>query len=104
LPDKWQHEPEHKAGYIDIFRISSFERLPVKLRLNLRSASLLTEEYPLAEQYLTKISDNEYVLDTEVCSYEGVGRFVMGLLSDIEIVNSSELKEFVENKIKNYGK
>jgi predicted DNA-binding transcriptional regulator YafY len=104
LPNQWQYESEHKAGYIDIFRISSFDRLPVKLRLNLRSASLLTEEYPLAEQYLTKISDNEYILETEVCNYEGVGRFIMGLLSDIEIINSPQLKEFIENKIKNYGK
>jgi predicted DNA-binding transcriptional regulator YafY len=104
LPDKWLYEPEHKAGTIDIFRISSFERFPVKLRLGLRSASLLTEEYPLAEQYLTKISDNEYLLETEVCSYEGVGRFVMGLLSDIEIVDSPELKEFIANKIKFYKK
>jgi hypothetical protein len=64
----------------------------------------LTEEYPLAEQYLTKISDNEHVLETEVCSYEGVGRFVMGLLSDIEIVDSQDFKEFIGNKIKNYVK
>ncbi|GHT31933.1 transcriptional regulator [Bacteroidia bacterium] len=102
LPKKWQHEPEHKAGYIDIFRISSFERLPVKLRLGLRSASLLTEEYPLAAQCLTKISDNEYLLETEVCSYEGVGRFVIGLLSDIEIIDSPELKEFIGNKMCNF--
>ncbi|GHT79208.1 hypothetical protein AGMMS50262_22650 [Bacteroidia bacterium] len=104
LPDKWQYEPEHKAGYIDIFRISSFERYPVKLRMGLLSASLLTEEYPLSEKHLTKISDNEYLLETEVCSYEGVGRFVMGLLHDIEIIDSPELKAFIGEKIKNYEK
>jgi predicted DNA-binding transcriptional regulator YafY len=102
LSQKWQHEPEHKAGYIDIFRISSFERLPVKLQLGLRSASLLTEEYPLAEQCLTKIFDNEYLLETEVCSYEGVGRFIIGLLSDIEIIDSPELEEFIGNKMCNF--
>jgi hypothetical protein len=58
----------------------------------------------LAEQYLTKISDNEYILETEVCNYEGVGRFIMGLLSDIEIINSPELKKFIKNKIKFYEK
>ncbi|MDR1974145.1 MAG: WYL domain-containing protein [Bacteroidales bacterium] len=103
LPDKWQYESEHTSGYIDIFRISSFERYPIKLKLGLRSALLLVEEYPLSEQYLTKISDNEWILKTEVCSYEGVGRFVMGLLNDIEIVESKELADFVQNKIKMYS-
>ncbi|KAA6301402.1 MAG: hypothetical protein EZS26_002389 [Candidatus Ordinivivax streblomastigis] len=104
LPTQWQYESEHKVGYIDIFRISNFERYPVKLRLGLRSASLLTEEYPLADQYLTKINDNEWMLETNVCSYEGVGRFVMGLLSDIEIIDSPEFKVFILEKIKLYEK
>jgi predicted DNA-binding transcriptional regulator YafY len=104
LPDRWQYEKEHHAGYIDIFRMSSFQQYPIKLRLGLLSASLLSEEYPLAEQYLTKISDNEWVLETSVCSYEGIGRFVMGLLHDIEIIDSPELLEFINNKIKLYEK
>jgi hypothetical protein len=84
--------------------MSSFQQYPVKLRLGLLSASLLSEEYPLAEQYLTKIRDNEWVLETNVCSYEGVGRFVMGLLHDIEIVDSPEFKVFIFDKIKLHEK
>lgn len=72
LAQSWQHFSNHNEGFIDVFRISSFELYPIKLRLGLLSANLLMEEYPLAEQYLTKMSDNEWVFETEVCSYEGV--------------------------------
>jgi hypothetical protein len=66
------------------------------------SASLLTEEYPLADKFLTKISDNEFILETKVCSYEGVGRFVLGLLADIEIIENEEFKRFIKEKKKNF--
>ncbi|MDR1720491.1 MAG: WYL domain-containing protein [Dysgonamonadaceae bacterium] len=102
LPEKWKYADRHQAGFIDIFRISTFEQLPVKLRLGMLSASLLTEEYPLAEKYLTKVSDNEFILETNVCSYEGVGRFVLGLLSDIEIIESEDFKEFVRRKLEKF--
>jgi predicted DNA-binding transcriptional regulator YafY len=104
LPQSWQHEAEHRKGYIDVFRMSSFEQHPAKLRLGLLAASLLTEEYPLAEQHLAKITDNEYLFEANVCSYEGIGRFVMGLLHDIEIVEPEGLKDFIRQKIKFYEK
>ncbi|GHV43126.1 transcriptional regulator [Bacteroidia bacterium] len=104
LPEKWQYENEHKAGFIDIFRISTFAQLPVKLRLGMLSASLLTEEYPLAEKYLTKISDNEFLLEIKVCSYDGVGRFVLGLLEDIEIIDNEEFRKFIDEKLEKYQK
>jgi len=100
LPQAWQYVAEHKSGRIDIFRISSFETLPVKLKMNLRAANLLTEEYPLSEKYLTKISDEEWILETNVCSFEGIGRFIMGLLQDIEILESEELIIFIQKKLK----
>ena len=99
LPQPWQYKNQHVSGFIDIFRISSYSQMPVKLRMNLRAANLLTEEYPLSEKYLTKINDNEWLFETKVCSFEGVGRFVMGLLEDIEILESDELKSFIRKKI-----
>jgi predicted DNA-binding transcriptional regulator YafY len=99
LPQTWKNSGKHESGYIDIFRISSFEQIPIKLRLNLRAASLLVEEYPLSEQYLTKISDNEWILETGVCNFDGIGRFIMGLLDDIEILKSKELKNFINKKL-----
>jgi predicted DNA-binding transcriptional regulator YafY len=99
LPQAWQHETEHAIGNIDIFRISSFEQIHVKLKLNLRASNLLTEEYPLSANYLKKINDNEWTLETDVCSFEGVGRFIMGLLQEIEIIEPETLKLFIQKKI-----
>jgi len=99
LPQTWNYEAEHKSGYMDIFRISSFEQMPVKLKLNIRAVNLLMEEYPLSEKYLTKINDNEWILETVVCSFEGIGRFVMGLLDNIEIIDSEEFKDFIQKKL-----
>jgi len=100
LPSLWQNESRHEKGFIDIFRISSFEQIPIKLCLSLRAANLLTEEYPLSAKYLTKINDNKWILETNVCSFEGVGRFIMGLLQDIEIIEPQKLKEFIRDKLK----
>jgi predicted DNA-binding transcriptional regulator YafY len=104
LPQSWQYETAHQYGFIDIFRISSFQKYPVTLQLGLLSASLLTEEFPLAEQHLTKVNDNEWILETDVCSYEGIGRFVTGLLHDIKIIQSDEFKHFIKKKLKMYEK
>lgn len=101
LPETWQNEPNHQSGYIDVFRMNSNETKAIKLKLGLRAANLLTEEYPLASKYLTKLSDNEWLFETEVCSFEGVGRFVMGLLDDIEIVESPEFEKYIVSHIKN---
>jgi len=104
LPQSWQYANEHKSGEIDIFRISSFEQIPIKVKLNLLAANLLIEEYPLSEKYLTKTSDNEWILETKVCSFEGVGRFIMSLLQDIEIIKPEKLKIFIRKKLQSIEK
>lgn len=103
LDSEWQFEAEHATGYIDIFRIHSTQRFPIKLRLTQRAASLLREEYPLSAQYMTELSANSYLLTTDVCSFEGVGRFILGLYNDIEILESPELKEFVKYRVRMMG-
>ena len=95
-----QNEQKHKEGNIDIFRISSYEKTPVKLQLNLRAYNLLLEEYPLSEKYITKINDTKYLYDGWVCSFDGIGRFVLGLCEDIEILKPPALKKFLKEKIK----
>ena len=104
LPENWKYEENHKSGCIDIFRMNSCEMKHIKLKLGLRSANLLIEEFPLATKHLQKLPNNEWQLDTDVCSYDGVGRFVMGLLDDIEIIDSQEFEQHIAeilNKMKN---
>ena len=102
LDNEWAYESEHSVGMMDIFRITSFEQIPIKLKLGLMASSLLVEEYPMAEKYLSPVlgESGSSILDINVCGYEGVGRFVLGLLDDIEILEGEGLKEFLRERMK----
>ena len=104
LPEHWTFANKHEAGFIDVFRMHSKQKLAVKLKLNLRAASLLTEEYPLAAKEISNISDTEFLLQTSVCSYEGIGRFVMGLLDEVQIIDSPDFLHYIQKRIKNSSK
>ena len=85
LDDEWVHADKHHEGYIDIFRITGFEQKRVLLELGVMAHNLLVEEYPLATRDLKQIDDNHWLLNTMVCDYVGIGRFVIGLSEDIKI-------------------
>ena len=75
------------------------ERHPIRLSLGLLSHNLLIEEYPLAEQYLTPLGNERWMLDTEVASYAGVARFVVGLMDDIEIIDTPALERYLADYV-----
>lgn len=95
LDVEWQYESEHSQGYIDIFRMTGFEQHRVQLRLGMLAHNLLLEEYPLSERDVKPVDSHRWLLDTNVCNYLGVGRFVIGLLDDIEIVDSPEFEAYI---------
>lgn len=99
LDKEWANSSKHKTGFIDIFRMHSDKKYLIELKLSVRAANLLMEEYPLSKEYLKQLSDNRWVLKTDVCSFEGVGRFILGLYNDIEIIQSKQLKEFIRYKL-----
>lgn len=99
LDQPWQFQSEHQQGFIDIFRIHSAHRYPVKLRLSVRAANLIQEEYPLSTQYLTREGEDRWILNTEVCNFDGIGRFILGLYDDVEILESDKLKDFIRSRI-----
>ena len=72
----------------------------MSIELSLRAANLLVEEYPLAERHLEKLADNKWRFNTQVSSFEGIGRFIMGLMNEIAIVSPQELKEFIYTRLK----
>ena len=98
LDTEWQHQAEHRCGHIDIFRNMGFELKRVRLRLGVMAHNLLTEEYPLSERDLQQIDEGSWLLDTEVCNYAGIGRFVMGLAEDIEVFDSPEFTDYLRQK------
>lgn len=96
LDDSWEYEQRHEKSRTDCFRISSFEQTPIKLGLSIMAKNLLIEEYPLAEKDLKREGD-KWVLDTMVSGMEGVGRFVIGLANEIEVIDSPELETYIKN-------
>lgn len=95
LGDEWAHEAEHREGFMDVFRMNGHDRHRIRLRLGMLAHNLLVEEYPLAERDLAPDGESHWLLETEVAGFAGVARFVAGLLDDVEIVDSPELKRYV---------
>lgn len=101
LPTVWDYYPFHKKVYTDAFHFSGEELLPVKLRLDRMAANLLKEEVIVRDEELTQEDDAHWIYTTKVCRFEGIGRFIMGLLTHVEILESKELKKYVKETVKN---
>ena len=100
---EWQYEDAHKEGFIDIFRMIGEHRTRVRLELGRLAHNLLIEEYPLSEKFITPHPDGQHwTLDTEVADMQGVGRFVIGLLDDICIIDSPQLAAYVAEYLQKY--
>lgn len=102
LNEPWQHKADHRKGHIDIFRMNGEERHRIRLRLGMLARNLLIEEYPLAEEHLTPLDTEHWLLDTEVASYTGVARFVVGLMDDIRIIDTPELEQYLAEYVTRY--
>ena len=99
LDTPWLHEDSHRQVFTDIFMFSSEERHRVRLRLGQLSHNLFMEEYPQGAHYVTPNEDGSWLLDIEVCDYRGLGRFVLGLFKDIEVVEGDGFKTYMKDEI-----
>ena len=98
LNDDWSNEDKHQKSKTDCFRMSSFSQTPVKLELSLRAKNLLLEEYPLANADLRE-ENGRWLLETMISDMAGVGRFVLGLMHEIKVIDSPELDTYINNYI-----
>lgn len=100
----WTNKKEHQPFFTDLFHFSGEKRTPVTLLLGHLATNVLLEEYPAAESRLTVEPDGRHRIEMEVCSMKGVGRFVLGLADDIEVVNSPELTDYLRTCAENARK
>ena len=70
----------------------------VTLELSLRAYLLLREEYPLSLPFLTKEEDH-YLFHGPVANFDGVGRFVLGLIDEVRIKSPEGFIDFLRNKL-----
>ena len=99
LDKGWEHEDDHHEGYIDIFRMTGYEQHRVKLELGMLAHNLILEEYPLSERDIKPLANGRWLLDTNVCNYLGISRFVVGLLDDIRVVGSPEYSDYLKQRM-----
>ncbi len=96
----WSHKDKHKPLHYDLFHFSGERRFRVRLLMGYLAMSLLLEEHPEAEKQIHLHNDGRWMLDTQVCSFKGIGRFVLGLFDDIEVVDSPEFSAWINTRIK----
>ena len=89
LDATWKAEKEHKQGFVDIFRFSSPDIHRVKVELDVRARNFMIECFPLSEQYMTKVDEDLWVMETDVCGLDNVRGFVL-MTEGARIVRSEE--------------
>ena len=99
LSSAWRYEEKHQKPFIDVFRMSSMKPLTtVELLLSLKAYNLLIEEYPLATKHI-KQEDKSYRVKVPVANYNGIGRFVLGLIEEIEIIKPAAFKKYLKAQV-----
>ena len=99
LSSAWRYEEKHQKPFIDGFRMSAMKPLTtVELLLSLKAYNLLIEEYPLATKHI-KQEDKSYRVKVPVANYNGIGRFVLGLIEEIEIIKPAAFKKYLKAQV-----
>lgn len=123
--DTWTMAHAHHATPMDAFRIHGEEEYHVVLRMNNVAKNLMIEEFPLTEPdiypqdgamddnlmetrqvlYLPghdlEDEDEQYwIYDGMVRGIDGIGRFVLGLEGNIEVMEGDELIAYLKDRAK----
>lgn len=103
LNEHWSHENGHRALETDIFNWSGEKATHIELQMDNLACNILKDEYPQSGKYLTSINGGEeWILSTDVYRSEAPGRFVIGLLDHVKILQGDELKDFVDGYIRRH--
>jgi len=98
LEEDWTEEESHKEKFQDIFRMTGDPIEHIKLYMSPMAKNLLIEESPLAEKYLSQEGD-DWVLETDIASVYGAGRFVLGLPMDVQLIEGEELRNYIRQMV-----
>ncbi len=93
-----KHSKQHLKPVADLFGMAGTDKTEIILKLNLRPALLLQEEYPASEPMLSKV-DNDFVLKCEVSGFGGIGRFILSNIGEVQVVQPASLKKYIQKKL-----
>lgn len=100
MPVYWEFKHLHKMAFTDAFHFNGEELIPVTLRLDNMAANLLREEVDIKVEELVQEDDSHWIYDTKVCAYQGIGRFIKGMIGHVQILKGKGLKAYIKADIK----
>ncbi len=100
LDRRWENEGRHRKVYIDLFSFSGESTMHVTLLMGQLSHNVMLEEYPESAAFFVKYNNDQWRFEIDVCSYLGIGRFVLGLYDDIEIKGDEGMKNYITEKLR----
>lgn len=102
LDRPWEHEARHRQVYIDLFSFSGEKTMKVTLSMGQLSHNVMLEEYPESAACFAEQENGRWKFETDVCSYLGIGRFVLGLYDDIKIEGDDGFREYITAKLRSW--
>src|SRR5690606_1071970 len=98
----WHHAHHHKIPFTDAFGMSAKEPIAtVELQLTLKAYNLLMEEHPQSKENIT-VKGKDYLLKIPIADFHGVGRFVLGLPGEVQVIGSEEFVKFLNKQIEKF--
>jgi predicted DNA-binding transcriptional regulator YafY len=98
----WEYGQCHRQVYVDLFSFSDEKTIKVTLIMGQLSHNVMLEEYPESAACFVPREDGRWLFETDVCSYLGIGRFVLGLYDDMEILEDDGLRDYVKGKLQSW--
>ena len=94
---------QQSCPMVDSFGYAGDMDYEISLLLSQRASALLSEEFHMSSHLITEYNDEHfpYCFTSKVCGYEGVGRFVLGLMTEIKVSGDDGFKAYLSRKI--YG-
>ncbi|GAB2797088.1 hypothetical protein GCM10027275_48100 [Rhabdobacter roseus] len=95
-------EHREESVELDLFGFSGPVALPTVIRLSFLAYRLLFEEFPASRAYLTlqdKGARFPYEFRYLVRDFRGIGRFLLGMVGEVEVVEPEELRVFLREKV-----
>ena len=95
-----EYQNKYRKQVIDAFGCWGHYTKHIKLRLSMQAHNLMIEAHPLSMIDMKEdpaYPDGErWILDTGVCDYSGLTRYIMGMLDEIEILEGDGLSEYIQ--------
>lgn len=96
-----QHESKHEFYKPDIFGFQgkTLDK-EIELKLSMRAALLLKEEYPMSAALLKEIpGSKQFHFKAKVQSFKAPGRFVLGFTPEVEVLGSKAFESYIKKLI-----